>query len=112
MTTSKPSPIIYLKPHEYLQAYYQYRKNIDPEFSYSAWAAEIGMDDDSDLLLIVYGKRKISENLCKLMVENMKFTYLEQEYFLLLVSYVNSEDVTLKKVLEERIFEVMRRKND
>ena len=91
----------------YLCAYYDYRKIIEPRFSYELWAMELGFKSKSTLRAICHGQRNISVQFVELFSHQEKFNAKEAEYFLLLAKIQNTENVALKKMYLDKIAEQM-----
>lgn len=83
----KPSVFEYLDLNAFLQSYYNFRKQMDSEFSYESWANELGVKNKSFLRLAIVGKKKISQMLMTALSEKIFESKNEQEYFYYLVKY-------------------------
>jgi len=86
-THSKPDLQSYLDVRQYLQEYYEWRKEEFTGFSYASWAKELGFQSRTFLRLVVVGKRNITERSIPKFQKSLKLTQKEQSYFLNLVRF-------------------------
>jgi uncharacterized protein (TIGR02147 family) len=81
----------YLDVRKYLADVYQWRKTIDPSFSYAQWAAEIGFKSRSFLRLVVTRKRSVTANSIPLFTKGLRLSAIDARYFERLVHYCLAE---------------------
>lgn len=89
----------------YLNDYYQYRQNIDCEFSYEIWAAELGFKSRTFIYLTCKGKRPLTIKFINILSEHLKLNSNEKNYLLLLASYHKTKSTELKAVFFDKILE-------
>ncbi len=103
----KPRIQTFTSASTYLCAYYDYRKSIEPRFSYEIWATEIGFKSKSTLRAICFGQRNVSIQFVELFSHKENLNAKETEYFFLLAKLQNTENISLKKVYLDKIAEQM-----
>jgi len=97
-----------MDPHEFLKDFYNYKKGINPKFSYASWAKDIGFANKTLLRMIVYKKRKLTNNTTRLITEYFNFEYDEHIYFKLLISYADCKVISLKKQISIELIKMQR----
>lgn len=103
MNKTRPKIFDFLDASQYLESYYNWRKILDPKFSYSTWALEMNFSSKIILRFIVQKRRNISENSLKLLVANLNFNQDERKYFELLVAYNQAKNSSEKNALGARV---------
>ena len=100
-----PSVFKFHKASEFLKAHYEYRKRIDPGFSYDAWSAELGYKSRSFLKMLASGQRSMTMDFVDNFSQKMQFSKEDGYYFSLLVSHEQAETEHEKSVYLDKIFE-------
>lgn len=77
---------------DFLLCYYDRRKTKEPKFSYQTWAKEIGGINRNYLRLVAVGKRPVSQNLEKKLLQFFDFGIHEALIFRSLVADETSKD--------------------
>lgn len=90
-TIQKPKLLQYLDVVHYLNDFFAFKKALDPNYSYTAWAIEIGLGSKTALRFILKRQRKISPNTQKLLKKQIGLDEIESSYFDGLVSYSQSK---------------------
>ncbi len=92
-----PRVFDYLDYREYLKAYYEYNKSINPHFSYGQFANKAKFQTRNYLKRIIDGERPITnENLPKFCIA-LNLTLKESQYFESLINYNQAKDPSVKK---------------
>jgi uncharacterized protein (TIGR02147 family) len=102
----RPQVTRFLSITEFLKAYYEYRKSNESKFSYEAWAHELGFKSRSSVRMMTYGKKNVSEGLVFRLVESLDITKTEKQYLMLLAQIKNTQNIELKKIYLEKLFEL------
>jgi uncharacterized protein (TIGR02147 family) len=101
----KPKIRTYSSAAKYLTDYYNYRKELDAQFSYEIWSHELTFKSRSTLRLICHGLRNVSVAFIDLFKASENLNAKEIEHFLLLAKLQNTQNLTLKKIYLDNIFE-------
>lgn len=102
----KPQIKNYLSAWLFLQDYYQYRKSVDPLFSYEKWAHSLKASDKSYVRFMVVGKRNISLEMTKAFALTMALNEEETTYFTYLVQYTQSTTPQQKELFAQKLIEL------
>lgn len=105
MAKKHPRPEVrnYIQVHHFLRDIYNYRKSIEPGFSYESWAADMGITSRSHLRLCVIGRRNISDSVAELLVTNLQLSNKDKDYFLLLILYAQSTTPSQKSYYAKKL---------
>lgn len=106
----KPNIKKYVDVYQFLIDYFDYRRKIDPQFSYEIWAAELGFKSRIFMYLISQRKRSITSQFIDRFALHIKMTEAEKNYFLLLASYEKIKSTHLKATIYDKILEVKENK--
>jgi uncharacterized protein (TIGR02147 family) len=98
----------YLNVYQYLQDCYQLRKKAHADFSYDAWARELGASDKSYVRMMVLGRRPINEKMSMAFALSLKLDEKEKEYFLVLVEYTQSKTQEQKNLSGKKMMSLIR----
>ncbi|WP_413560558.1 TIGR02147 family protein [Bdellovibrio sp. HCB209] len=104
------APVIFdfLDIQFYLQAYYQFRKSQDKQFSYDSWSQELGINSRSFLRLMVIGKKKVSarfiDSFCLLTLKDPS----QEEYFRYLVKYSQAASQKDKQAFGASLVQILK----
>lgn len=90
----------YFDYRQYLKAYYEDRKELEPFFSYRYMANRLGMDH-SLLIKIFAGKRHIADSAIEAFSQLLGHTKKENEYFSTLISFDKCRNEARRKELFE-----------
>ncbi|WP_413559481.1 TIGR02147 family protein [Bdellovibrio sp. HCB209] len=93
------------KATEFLKAHYEYRKKLDPGFSYEAWSAELGYKSRSFVKMVVSGQRSLTAEFVQNFAERMKFSSEDFHYFSLIVSHEQAGSEYERSLYLDKIFE-------
>ena len=77
-------PYLYQDLSSFLTAYISFRKKSSPLWSMRTWAKVMKLNNPGYFSMVINGKRRISEDLEKSLVEQMKLDPAGQEHFFLL----------------------------
>lgn len=80
----------------------EYRKGINPAYSYRSFALSMGINP-SNLLRVMSRERNISPKTLPLFVKHLKLNQAESEYFELLVLFDQTPDLKTKALIQEQI---------
>lgn len=108
----KPEVKKYLNVFQYLQDFYQFKKDQDQQFSYEVWAKELGASDKSYVRLIVIGKRPLNDKMAAAFVKNLSLTFDEQKYFLTLIQYTQSKSHEHKDLFGKKLVALLKSELD
>lgn len=105
----RPQVKNYLNCFQFLQDIYRFNKITTENFSYQIWCHNLGMRSKSYLRFVILGKRKISKELlfkilCWLDFQNKS----DEDYFLHLVQYSQTEDEKLKTVISKKMIDLIK----
>lgn len=84
---NKPSIFEYLDVVQFLQNHFQWRKSVQPKFSYSTWCEELNLGSKTILRFMLQRKRRISKRTGEILLINLGLTGDAAEYFEHLLSY-------------------------
>lgn len=93
------------KATEFLKAHYDFRKKLDPGFSYDAWSAELGYKSRSFVKMVVSGQRSLTAEFIQNFSESVKFSPEDSYYFTLIVSHEQAESDYERALFLDKIFE-------
>ncbi len=85
--TLKPSIFDFLDLVQFLQTHFKWRKNVEAQFSYTAWSNELGIGSKTILRFVLQRKRRISLKTAQVLKSNLRLQLPEAEYFDYLLSY-------------------------
>lgn len=108
----KPEVKKYLNVFQFLQDFYMYRKNQDPQFSYDSWAKELGVNDKSYVRLVTLGKRPINEKMAEAFLKCLALSSDDQKYFSLLVQYTQSKTREHKDLFGKKLVALLKSELD
>ncbi|KYG62402.1 hypothetical protein AZI86_16330 [Bdellovibrio bacteriovorus] len=104
----KPSVFEYLDIVTFLRDDFAYRKSVAPNFSYEAWASELGFQSRSYVRMILLGKKKISDNFAEYYIKACRMNSKEAEYFLILLKYSQTGRLEERQVYGEKLMQILR----
>jgi uncharacterized protein (TIGR02147 family) len=81
---------------EYLKAYFEARKKIDPKFSHRYFSRRIGLTSPNFILMVIQGKRNLTRTLAFKISSELKHDPKESEYFECMVGFSQAESVSEK----------------
>ncbi|WP_413583208.1 TIGR02147 family protein [Bdellovibrio sp. HCB288] len=100
------------KATEYLKAHYEFRKKLDPGFSYDVWSLELGYKSRSFIKMVVAGQRNLTSDFIQTFSAKMVFSSEEAAYFLLIASHEQAESEPERALYMDKIFECRGRRMD
>ncbi|MBO9668308.1 MAG: TIGR02147 family protein [Bdellovibrio sp.] len=74
-------------------------------FSYESWATELGVSSRSHLRLSIIGRRTISDSLAQSLIDNIRLTGQDKDYFQLLLLYSQSSTAKQKTYYSRKLAE-------
>ncbi|MBL7671458.1 MAG: DUF4423 domain-containing protein [Bdellovibrionaceae bacterium] len=103
----QPGIFHYTSLEAYLGRYCQYRKAMNPSFSYAVWAKRIGVKSPATLHMVTNGKRSPGKGLVSKLTKEMALNADECRYFEILVGLKKHKNhlapsLDLMKALEEQ----------
>ncbi|WP_291515551.1 TIGR02147 family protein [Bdellovibrio sp. ArHS] len=107
-TVKKPDLFTYLNINQYLEDFYNYRKQSDRSFSYGSWALELGFTNRSFLRQIVIGRRSLTDKTIQTLCERMNYSAPEKEYFYLLVHYSKSKSAEQRNLYGRKLLQIIK----
>lgn len=108
----KPILKKYLDVYQFLQDFYQFRKDQEPTFSYETWAKELGASDKSYVRFLVIGKRPINEKMSVAFSENINLSFADKKYFFTLIQYTQSKTHTQKEIFGQKLISMLKTELD
>jgi uncharacterized protein (TIGR02147 family) len=93
------------KATEFLKAHYDFRKKLDPGFSYDAWSAELGYKSRSFVKMAVSGQRNLTAEFIQNFCDSVKFSSEDAHYFILIVSHEQAGSDYERSLYLDKIFE-------
>lgn len=76
---------------EYLKRYYEYKKSLNPAFSYRYLSEKAGFNNKGFLFNIIKGTKKVSKSHCFQLSEALGHSKKEAEYFENIVAYAQAK---------------------
>ncbi len=101
MENAKPMVFDYTETIPYLKAVLDERKRRNPQFSLRAWTKQLGVSDAAQISRVFTQKRPITLGLAMQILEGLKLSTQEAEYFKLLALREVSTDETERSMLME-----------
>jgi uncharacterized protein (TIGR02147 family) len=93
----RPLIFEYLDVGLYLQDVYKYRKSQEKNFSYAAWAEEMGIRSRAYLRALVLKEKPIHESIVPALIQGLRLNDEEVEYFDLLLRHAGAVLNSLKE---------------
>lgn len=88
---------------KYIQDFYNYRKRMDPDFSYGVWAGEAGFKSRSYIRLVSLGERTISDQFVEHFSMACEFNLEQKKHFFLISQYSNAKNNVVKKIFKDSV---------
>ncbi len=82
-----PNIFDYKDYRKYLNDIFEINKKIDRNFTYGAWAKDIGLSSISGLTMVLKGQRDAGKNIQELLINHLKLNSDEAQYFKNLVKF-------------------------
>ena len=102
----KPEILKYKDFRKYLREFYQYKKSVNSQWSYGAWARVLGISSSSTISMILSGQRNPSDKLLNSFIENCGLNNEETQYFANLVKIQSKiKDPSLSVILVDEFIE-------
>lgn len=108
----KPDIKKYLHVTQFLQDYYLFRKSEDSRFSFTMWAAEVGIKNKSYLRFLVMGRRPINEKMAAAFSKSLALNKEEHEYFLILIEFSQSKKTEQRKIFGRKLLSLLKSELD
>lgn len=89
----------------FLQAYFEYRKKEEDNFSYESWSNELGFNSSSFMYLICKGQRSFTLETAKKIIPFLNLNEAEQKHILLLANFSQAKSAEVKSALFDKILE-------
>jgi uncharacterized protein (TIGR02147 family) len=93
----------YSNYREYLRDYFSERKKSDPSFSHRWLAGRLGLATSNFMLLVIQGKRNMSQSVCMRLSDTLRHTRKEAEYFEAMVGFCQAKSVHEKQQFYARM---------
>lgn len=90
-------------PYEYLNHVWQCKKHNNPSFSLRSWARSLGLTSSSTLTLLLRKKRQLTKNQAVKIIENLKLSAFEADYFEALVDFSLQTSSQGKKYYKNKV---------
>jgi uncharacterized protein (TIGR02147 family) len=94
---------------EYLSALYEEMKRRDKEYSYAAFALDLGYTAASNIHNIVTGKRRLTHKAAVNIARTLGLSSLQTRYFLLLTQIKDPKNSTEQEVILDQLIEIKKR---
>lgn len=104
----KPDIYDYIDCSLYLQAIYNWRRQIEADFSFAVWTAELGFSNKTILRFILQGKRRISPSSSEKIKTSLNLTADETLYFDALVAFSQARTPAQKNTLGAELIKIQR----
>lgn len=98
----------YLCVYQYLQDFYHFKKNENRNFSYAAWASQLGVRNKAYLRSMVLGERPLGADVVNSMTSYLGLKGDEAEYFKVLTFYSQAKSPAEKEILGDRLVSLVR----
>ncbi|HEX7674860.1 MAG TPA: TIGR02147 family protein [Bdellovibrio sp.] len=105
----KPSIHDYLDVTQYLLDYLSWKKYLDPSFSITKWATELGFDNKVTLRFILKKRRNISPDTMNALKKYLSLPSGEEEYLQNLIAYSQAKTATEKQALGSILIQLQRK---
>ncbi|WP_413575166.1 TIGR02147 family protein [Bdellovibrio sp. HCB290] len=108
-----------LKPHimdfvdyrQFLQAWYRYNKERSPTFSFGTWTLQCGFKSRSFLQQVSIGKRNLGADSVPAVLQSLKLSQVDSEYFENLVEYTHAANIRLKEFHFQQMLRLSKNQN-
>ncbi len=101
----------YVNYREYLKAYFQDRKARDPKFSHRFLARKLDLVSPTFMMLVMQGKRNITEELAARIATALKLSDKEGEYFACMIGFDQAKTPSEKDHYFTRMIELRKYSN-
>lgn len=101
-----PNVFEYLDFRKFLSDFYNYKKKINPNYSYRLFARKAGFRNQGFFIDVVKGRKKLSNNAIKKMIKGLELSEENAKYFKYLVAYSQAKENEEKELILERIIEL------
>ena len=99
----------YTNYHEYLRDAFEERKKALPCFSHRYLSAKLGLSSSNHVLLIIQGKRNLTNSVREKLSKFLWLSAQEDEYFEYLASFLHAKNLLESKLHFDRILEIQSR---
>jgi len=105
-------PLIYdfLDAAQFLKSWADYKKTIDPKFSLSQWAKELGFESSATIRFILQRRRNISARTSKVFMVNLALDEMESDYLHHLINYSQAQTITQRKAHGDYLIKIQRQR--
>jgi uncharacterized protein (TIGR02147 family) len=86
-----PNIFEYLNYRQYLSDYFEEQKQKTPQFSHRFFARQLGLATPNFVLLVIQGKRNLSQSTCLKISQVLKHSNEESQYFEHLVNFMQAK---------------------
>lgn len=101
--SSEISPFEYGDYRQFLRDWYAHAKKTRPHFSYRSFAKKAGLQTSNFLMLVIKGKRNLTENSLANIIKGLELNKQEQEFFRNLVFFNQSKTPEQQSAHYERL---------
>jgi uncharacterized protein (TIGR02147 family) len=101
----------YTDYREYLKAYFTQRKKIDPKFSHRYLSRRLGLDSPNFIMLVMQGKRNLTQQMAFRISGEFKHNPKETEYFENMAGFAKAETTSEKDLYFNRMMAIRKAMN-
>ncbi|RYZ77620.1 MAG: TIGR02147 family protein [Proteobacteria bacterium] len=105
---SEPQLYDYLDATQFLNDVFSFRKSVNPGYSFSVWATDLGFGNKTVLRFILRKERRISPKSTRLLIKDLKLSTAGAEYFEALVSYSQAKSKQEKQSFGATLMKLQR----
>lgn len=103
---------MYLSTSELLRDKFKEKKESNPSFSIRAWSQQMGFKSHGSLQQIISSGRAIPKKFVPLLVESLKMTQAEAQYFEVLIDYEKAKTQKEKEFYHSKLIKIRPQKNE
>lgn len=97
IAATRPDIFLFDNVKDYLKRWFDWKKSVDKNYSYRAFSAEIGYSSPNQLMLIIQGKRNITDQAVADYARVLGLKKREHDFFATLVHFNQSETMIEKR---------------
>ncbi len=102
-----PQILSYKSVLNYLTDFFQYRKSLNPNFSYDYWSLEMNFKSRAFMKMICSGQRNITDKFIFTFSKKMNFSEQEKLHFTLLARLCHSKSDKMKFVYQDSVLKTL-----
>lgn len=108
---TKPQVTSFIDYRLFLRQWYEFNKEQSPAFSFGTWTRQCGFKSRSALSNILHGTRNLGNDSIPLILNSLRLTPLEAEYFEHLVLYANASNFRTKEYHFQQIISLYKQQD-